>query len=261
MAERTSKLVDFHCHLDLYPEFEKLFGQCDELGIYTLAVTTTPRAWKRNHELASRTKHVRAALGIHPQIIAKHGADIALFEELLPRTRYVGEVGLDASRTHYGSFEKQQAVFERVLKACASSDGKIISVHSVRSAKVVLDMIEKYLPEGVSSVVMHWFSGSAAEARRAVDLGCWFSVNSQMLENSRSAEIVAAIVPKDRILTETDGPFTKAGSKPARPSDVSLSVASLGKCLGMGTDEVRLIVHENLRRLLADVPAPVSKRL
>ena len=55
----SNKLVDFHCHLDLYPDFGDLVRECDQYEVYTLAVTTTPRAWMRNQELASSTKHVR----------------------------------------------------------------------------------------------------------------------------------------------------------------------------------------------------------
>ena len=60
----TSSLVDFHCHLDLYRDHAAAVAECDRLKVFTLAVTTTPRAWPRNHELAAATKYVRAALGL-----------------------------------------------------------------------------------------------------------------------------------------------------------------------------------------------------
>lgn len=58
----TAGLVDFHCHLDLYPDHQTVVQESDDAGVFTLAVTTTPRAWPRNHELAQRTRHVRVAL-------------------------------------------------------------------------------------------------------------------------------------------------------------------------------------------------------
>ena len=72
-----SILVDFHCHLDLYPDHAAAVEECERLGVFTLAVTTTPRAWPRNHQLATATRHVRAALGLHPQLVADH-ADVCL---------------------------------------------------------------------------------------------------------------------------------------------------------------------------------------
>ncbi len=53
-------MIDFHCHLDLYPDHAGVIAECERQEIFTLAVTTTPRAWPRNHELASPTKYVRA---------------------------------------------------------------------------------------------------------------------------------------------------------------------------------------------------------
>lgn len=53
-AAITAGLVDFHCHLDLYPDHQAAVQASEDAGVFTLAVTTTPRAWPRNHELALR---------------------------------------------------------------------------------------------------------------------------------------------------------------------------------------------------------------
>src|SRR5579863_615495 len=66
----NSGLVDFHCHLDLYPDHAAAVAECERAGVFTLTVTTTPKAWPRNHQLATATRHVRAALGLHPQLAA-----------------------------------------------------------------------------------------------------------------------------------------------------------------------------------------------
>ena len=88
-------LVDFHCHLDLYQDFEAVILECEEVGVHTLTVTTTPKAWPRNFELTSKTHCVRAALGLHPQLVADRVNELKIWETYLPHTRYVGEVGLD----------------------------------------------------------------------------------------------------------------------------------------------------------------------
>ena len=66
-----SALVDFHCHLDLYPDFEAAVAACERDAVYTLTVTTTPKAWAHNQAVTSKTKYVRAALGLHPQLVAE----------------------------------------------------------------------------------------------------------------------------------------------------------------------------------------------
>ena len=71
-------LVDFHCHLDLYSDFHAAVAEADAAKIYTLGVTTTPRAWPRNRSVTGRTNCVRAALGLHPQLVGDHANEVTL---------------------------------------------------------------------------------------------------------------------------------------------------------------------------------------
>lgn len=242
--------VDFHCHLDLYPDFPANIQECERAGIATLAVTTTPKAYLRNEELCRSTAHVRAALGLHPQLVAQRADELGLFEKFLPRTRYVGEVGLDAGRQHYGSFTQQTEVFTAILQLCAQAGGKILSVHSIRSAGQVLDLVEKHLPVERGRVVLHWFSGSLSELRRAVELGCYFSANTAMLSTPSGQSTISAI-PLDRLLTETDGPFVQICGKPARPGEVVSLTAALANKLRRAPEELRTQLVSNLQCLLA----------
>jgi len=242
-------LVDFHCHLDLYPDLESAVKEAEEACVYTLAVTTTPKAWPRNFEITRLTRHVRAGLGLHPQLIAERHTEIALWEDYLPQARYVGEVGLDAAPQYYRSFDLQKQVFERILKQCAKAGGKILSVHSVRAATPVLDLIETCLPPTNGHVVLHWFTGSKAEARRAADLGCYFSVNAAMLSKERGRDLVATL-PLERLLTETDGPFTQIDDRPARPVDIETTIGALANLCHLSPDVTAATVQTNLRTLL-----------
>lgn len=244
-----SALVDFHCHLDLYPDFEAAVAACERDAVYTLTVTTTPKAWARNQTVTSKTKYVRAALGLHPQLVAERASEIALWEELLPGARYVGEVGLDAGPKFYRSFDAQQRIFERVLRACARSGDKILTIHSVRAVRQVLDMIETNLPRGRGIPVLHWFTGTAAEARKAVELGCYFSINRAMLTDAKRRAQVAEL-PVYRLLTETDGPFTKTGERPSTPSDVADVVLDLAALTKVTPIEMARTIRLNLRTML-----------
>ncbi len=218
--------------------------------MFTLTMTTTPKAFPRNKELTDRTTYVRAALGLHPQLVADRARELTLWKDYLPSTRYIGEVGLDAGRQYYRSFDEQKRVFGDILAACAEARDKILSVHSVRCAKVVLDMIDARLPVGTGRVVLHWFTGSASEARRAAEMGCYFSINAAMLRNERSAALVATL-PRDRILTETDGPFTDGVSGNDGPADVRPARDGLAKLLGTGREEMDGILTGNLREVLS----------
>lgn len=244
----SAGLVDFHCHLDLYPDHLAAVQCAESAGVFTLAVTTTPRAWPRNHELAQGTRHVRAALGLHPQIVGERANEVSLWDKYLPETRYVGEVGLDAGPRFYKSFDLQKEIFEHVLRSCAKAGNKILSVHSIRSTKAVLDHIETYLPTRQGKVVLHWFTGNKMEATRAIEMGCYFSINAAMLANERHASMVAAI-PLDRLLTETDGPFTKTVGRPSVPADVGLVVEGLARVHKLPSAEFAMRILGNLRKL------------
>jgi len=244
----SGHLIDFHCHLDLYPDFERMVGDCERREIYTLAVTTLPAAWPRNRDLAEGTKHVRAGLGFHPQLVEERWREIAVWERYLPEARYVGEVGLDAGPRHYRSLERQKVVFERILTACASEGGKILSIHSVRAATQVLDLIEARLPAERGRVSLHWFTGSISEAKRAIDLGCFFSINGEMLRNERGAKLVQTL-PMDRLLTETDGPFTTHNGRPLQPEDSSIVLDALASAKGVSIETMKVTLLRNLKRI------------
>lgn len=240
--------VDFHCHVDLYRDHADVIAECDRGRIATLAVTTTPKAWHRNLELAQGSEHVRVALGLHPQLVAERSGELALFERLLPRTRYIGEVGLDAGPRHYRSFADQERVFVRILAACAEQTGKILTVHSVRSVSKVLQHLEAQLLPGRGRVVLHWFTGTLSEATLAAELGCFFSINGAMLSSAKNRALVAAL-PIDRLLTETDGPFVEIDGKPARPPDVMRTVGALAEALAMTPEDTAALVLSNLATL------------
>lgn len=241
-------LVDFHCHLDLYRDHEALIDECDRERVATLAVTTTPKAWPRNRELAQRSPFVRIGLGLHPQLVAEREAELALLERYLPDARYVGEIGLDAGPRFYNSFAAQERVFERILRACAEQGGKILSIHSVRTAGKVLGHLEKTMLPSKGQVILHWFTGTAAEARRAVELGCYFSVNEEMLRSAKLRKLIGTL-PLDRLLTETDGPFVQRDGIPIRPKHVQLTVDGIAEIFGLDPDLARVSILRNLRSL------------
>lgn len=260
MQLATCSLVDFHCHLDLYPDLAQSVAACESARVFTLAVTTTPKAWQRNNELASKTRYVRAALGLHPQLVAERSHELKLWEELLPQSRYVGEVGLDAGPRFFRSLELQKQVFQHILKKCAKAGNKIVSVHSVRTVKQVLDMVEAHLPESHGRIVLHWFTGTKAEARRAVDLGCYFSVNYAMTTNEKHKAVLAEL-PLERLLTETDGPFTKTFDRPSEPADAELVVIAMAQLRGQSTQAMCSQVISNLKAIIEDVgiDAPATR--
>jgi TatD DNase family protein len=245
-----NNLVDFHCHLDLYPDFNSAVMKCEREGVQTLSVTTTPKAWPRNYELIKRTHYIRSALGLHPQLVSQRANELQLWKTYLPQTRYVGEVGLDAGPRFYKSLDLQKEVFSKILDFCNNAGEKIITVHSTRASSVVLDMIEKYLPSKQCRVVLHWFSGTKSEAERAIEIGCYFSINAEMFKKEALYSTVSTL-SIDRILTETDGPFCQYKGAPIYPINVINTVGLLANMFSKTVDEMRMIILSNLKILEA----------
>lgn len=247
--ERGLSPVDFHCHLDLCQDMEVEYARCEAAQCLTLAVTTTPKAFPRNAYMAAKGRFVRAALGIHPQLVAQRASELTLFEELAPSTRYIGEVGLDAGRKYYPCFERQKQVFERAMTLCARLGEKVISIHSVRTAKQVLDVIERTEVHRTCAPVLHWFNASGADIKRALDLGCYFSVNEQMLRASRGWSLLET-VPFKRVLTETDAPFQSLGSGTKAPGDVDGAVQLIAGAYGMDHADTKYGIRQTAEELL-----------
>jgi TatD DNase family protein len=113
----------------------------------------------------------------------------------------------------------------------------------------VLDMVEAHLPRNRGTVVLHWFTCSKSEARRATNLGCYFSVNLEMLRSDRGRALVSGL-QMDRLLTETDGPFTNIDGRPSEPADVYSVVEAVARLRGLPIEDVSRNVRANLQTVL-----------
>lgn len=244
-------MIDFHAHLDLYPDPKLIVKEIVERGIYVLSVTTTPSAWKGTSALATAMpgSRIRTALGLHPQIAHERVGELPLFDLNLHETMYVGEIGLDGAPEFKQHWKTQLAVFDHILNACSLVGGRVMSIHSRRAAPAVLDRLAAC--PGAGTPILHWFSGGKRDLQLAIALGCWFSVGPSMLVSEKARALVRDM-PRDRVLTETDGPFAQIGGVSAKPWDVSLATAQLADLWGGITqEETEQQLSSNLRRLAA----------
>ena len=97
---------------------------------------------------------------------------------------------------------------------------------------------------------MHWFTGTQSQAERAVLNGYYFSFNSSML-NSRNGQLLAKIIPREKILTETDGPFITIDDEPVRPGYIPQTVSKMAELLNVEKDELQKKIFENFQTLMA----------
>jgi TatD DNase family protein len=238
------KYVDAHCHLDHYPDPSTVADACEVSQTYTIAVTNLPSAFVNTERIAGGRAFVRPAAGLHPELVRQFPKSVVQLLTLIERAKYVGEVGLDYTQGSAEDRQLQRRVFERVIEHCESLGGRVITVHSRRAGEDVVDLVGAATR---STIILHWFSGSAKTAARAVGSRCFFSVNPAMTRSASGRNIIAAI-PDDRLLTETDGPFVKHAGRVIHPFEVASFLPAIAKLREQTPQELRTIVLKNFRR-------------
>lgn len=241
-------MIDFHSHIDLYPDPKAVINECVKRKLYVLSVTTTPSAWEITASLAQDAPRIQTALGLHPQIAHQRYNELELFDSLLTGAKYVGEIGLDGSLDHKVHLNIQKKVFSHILKSCDRGGGYVMSIHSRGAVSPLLDEIRKFPNSGIP--VLHWFSGTKTELDKAVGMDCWFSVGPAMLLSKKGKEIVGRI-PKDRILTESDGPFAKLDGEVVMPWDAGKTNEHLARIWGLSLKDTHFQLKENLKKILS----------
>jgi TatD DNase family protein len=177
--------------------------------------------------------------GTHPGVPeALEDFTEARASKLIDHLPLIGEVGLDRR----GSLPRQQETFARTLSA-AQGRPVLLSVHSTGRTKATIDVIRSYPHPGL---ILHWFLGTPREIAEAVELGAYFSVNAAMPEETLRQ------IPLDRMLPETDFPFTRRKGGGRLPGDTA-SVEQLLAGIAERTPlEIRRVFWTNLRRISVD---------
>ena len=210
----TLRLWDAHVHLDFMRDPREIAREAEALGFGMFAVTVTPQGYQRVLPVLADAPNIALGVGLHPWWAADGRCgpdDAALAAELARTSRYVGEIGLDASPKHVpaDSLPRQTAAFEQICSACGETSDpkkpKILSLHTVMAAEAALDILERTGCLANCRCVFHWFTGSNEALTRAMKAGCLFSVNEMMLRTRRGREY-ARQIPEDRLLLETDLP-------------------------------------------------------
>ena len=122
-----------------------------------------------------------------------------------------------------------------------------MSIHSRRAASAVLDRIEAFPLAGTP--ILHWFSGSNKDLDRAIESGCWFSVGPAMLAGERGRRLTSRM-PRERILTESDGPFARVDGVSLNPWDVGLAERALAEVWDVSKEKVSDVLRSNLKTLI-----------
>lgn len=256
-------LVDSHCHLD-FPDFadelDAVVARARAAGIGRI-VSISTRVDKHDGLLAiaDRFPEVFCSVGTHPHN-AKEEPDITT-ADLVARTRHpkvvaIGEAGLDY---HYdlSPRDAQERGFRRHI-AAARETGLPLVIHAREADDDVARILEEESGKGAFPAVLHCFTGSRNLARRAIALGLSISFTGILtFKNSTALREIAAELPVDRVLVETDAPYLAPGKfrgKRNEPSYVVETASVLAQTRGVALEDIAAQTTENFFRLFSKVP-------
>lgn len=231
--------------LDLHAHVDPAIPSRDLVDLQAVVFAVTRSLGEAASALERTDPGTCWGVGCHPGLVrAQQTFSASYFSELMKHTAFVSEIGLDGeSRVPMST---QQATLGAILEVLQRSP-RITSIHSYEAAEEVLESLET---QPIKGAVLHWWLGDPAQTRRAVNLGCFFSINASSVRRTDLLDII----PLDRVLTETDHPFgDRQGNGHARPGGVDTVEQVFARRTGLSPEDVRSLVWGNLRRLVAEV--------
>ena len=258
-----SILVDSHCHLD-FPDFSADLDAIVERAAAAqvariVSISTHVRRFDKLLEIVERFPDVYCSIGTHPHY-AHEELDVTV-EELVERSRHpkvvaIGEAGLDY---HYdfSPRDAQEIGFRRHIGAARATQLPLV-VHAREADADVGRILEEESGEGAFPAVLHCFTAGRDLALRAVDLGFYIGFTGIVtFKKSDELRAIAAQLPADRILVETDAPYLAPGKfrgKRNEPSYVTETAKVLADTRGVAFDDIARQTTENFFRLFHKVP-------
>jgi TatD DNase family protein len=258
-------LVDSHCHLD-FPDFAEeraaVVARAKEAGIgLMVTISTHVRKFPQILEISETFDEVFCSVGTHP-----HNADeeLDITAEMLvelakhPKVVAIGEAGLDY-HYDYAPREAQVQGFCTHI-AAARETGLPLVIHARSADDDVATILEDETGKGAFPFILHCFSSGRRLAEVGVALGGYISFSGIVtFKNSAELREIAAGVPHDRLLVETDAPYLAPvphRGKRNEPAFVAHTAKVLAETIGVTGDEIATLTTDNFFRLFKKVPRP-----
>jgi TatD DNase family protein len=258
-------LVDSHCHLD-FPDFaedlDEIVARATGAGIgRILTISTRVRRLDALLAIAERFPEVYCSVGTHPhQADEEDGIPTSELIELSQHPKVVafGEAGLDYFYQH-GSREAQERGF-RTHIAAARATGLPLVIHTREADDDCGRILEDEMAKGSFRAVLHCYTGGRELAMKAISLGLSISFTGILtFKKSQNLRDLAAELPADRIMVETDAPYLAPGKyrgKRNEPCYVVETAKVLAEARAVSLEEITRQTTENFFRLFSKVPPP-----
>lgn len=258
-------LVDSHCHLD-FPDFAEERAAVVERALANgvglmVTISTRVRRFDGVRAIADAFEPVYCSVGTHPHNAAEElDIDVATLVELSrhPKVVAIGEAGLDYF--YDKSPRTAQAQGLRTHIEAARQTGLPLVIHARDADADMEAILEEEMGKGAFPFILHCFSSGRRLAEAGVELGGYVSFSGILtFKNSTELRSIAADIPHDRLLVETDAPYLAPvpfRGKRNEPAHVASTAAVLGETIGVTPEEIARITTENFLRLFTKVRRP-----
>ena len=253
------EVIDSHCHLnmlDLAPfegSLDGVMAAAKDNGVGRMLCISVDKAHIIEVlSIADQYEHVYATVGIHPSEAVNDEMPVDDIIKLAKHKKVVGigETGLDYYYNDTG-LDVQRESFARHIQAAHQLQLPII-VHTRSAHQDTMDIMRSEHARDCGGV-MHCFTESWEMAKEALDLGFYISFSGIVtFKNAKNVQEVAAQVPMDRLLVETDAPYLTPvpyRGKPNGPQHVKLVAEKIAEIKNLSYDEVVRRTTENFERL------------
>ena len=257
-------LVDSHCHLD-YPDFSaelpQVVARAHAAGVsHLVTISTRVKRFDEIRAIAERFDPVFCSVGTHPHQAAEEpdvtSADLVRLAAH-PKVVAIGEAGLDY---HYDN--SPRAAQEQGLRthiAAARETALPLVIHAREADADMAAILEEESAKGAFPFLLHCFTGGADLARRAVALGGYVSFSGVItFKKSEDLRAIAASLPEDRLLVETDAPFlapTPHRGKRNEPAFVRQTAIALAEARGVSLEAIAAATTRNFFTLFSKARA------
>lgn len=257
-------LIDSHCHLNykgVVEDQQGVLARARAAGVGAfLNISTRASEWADVVGLAEREADVWATVGIHPHEADAHadlGAAALLEAAAHPRVVGIGETGLDYYYDH-SDRQVQQDLF-RVHIGVARETGLPLIVHTRDAEDDTARIIAEEMARGAFPALIHCFTASAEFGQKMLDLGLTISLSGIVtFKNAKDLQAIAAELPEDRILVETDSPFLAPvphRGRPCEPAFVADTARFVAGLRGVSVEALAETTTRNFRRLFTKAAA------
>ncbi len=221
-------LVDSHCHLDFAdfePERDAVVQRALDAGIKRMVtISTRVRKFDTIRAIAEAYESVYCSVGTHPN----------------------------------NAHEELDITADDLVRL--AEHPKVVAIHARSAVDDMAEILEHETEKGTFPFILHCFSSGRALAEKGIELGGYISFSGILtFKNSPEIREIASIVPRNRLLVETDAPFLAPlphRGKRNEPSFVQHTAAMLAETIGVSNDEVARITSDNVFRLFSKMPRP-----